>query len=110
MSHSHSHSLKLKDYLRLTTLNKRSNSSSSNKGGKSADTTRVDTPSKNSGLLDTEKSLTILKEELKSDLKVCMDKIGELLQKVDKSEPTLNNSEADYEELVFLCELHRTIK
>ena len=45
----------------------------------------MDTPSKNSGLLDTEKSLTILKEELKSDLKVCMDKIGELLQKVDKS-------------------------
>lgn len=41
---------------------------------------------------------------------MCMDKIGELLQKVDKSEPTLNNSEADYDELVFLCELHRTIK
>lgn len=41
-----------------------------------------------------------------------MDKINELLQKVDKNTPAsyLEKDEDAYDQLVFYCELHRTIK
>lgn len=85
------HSLKLKDYLRLTTITKRSSSNSIKKNKETSNT--VQTPTKSPSMLDTEKSLNILKEELKSDLRSCIDKVGDLLQKVEKNGPKLEMEE-----------------
>lgn len=39
-----------------------------------------------------------------------MEKVSDLLQKVDKNGPKLEKEDEMYEELVLLCELHRMIK